>query len=168
METKELKEKLFYKKVSVYEKANDEATEKAIFTLRGVSYSEFADKDGKFSITQGYSINRTAYNNYVSYGKTLEYGIVVAGKSYSGTQPLTVVDGAVTALNEKVYMTSQSKIAHDYIDIKVTGITADNNGAELIMCLFAFDGASVSYLNNIDNSPCQTNEAETIIINLAK
>lgn len=148
------------------EKTSDTATENAIFVLRGISYSEFADKDGNFSVTQGYCVNRTAYENYINSGKSLEYGLVVAGKNVVGTQPLTVEDGKVCAVSEKAYLSKQSMLPHDYINIKVTGISPTNNGAEIIMCMFIFNGENISYLNNIDGVAAQSTTANTVVLNL--
>lgn len=150
------------------EQAATEATEAAIFVLRGISYAEFADKNGKFSVTQGYSINRAAYNNYVNSGKSLDYGFVVAGKSVAGTKPLTVNEGKVEATSQYVYTTSKGQLAHDYVDVKVTGFDATNNGAEIIMCLFAFDGETVVYLNNLNGTPVQSLDAEAIVLSVAE
>lgn len=145
------------------EKANETATENAIFAYRGISVSQFPDKNGNYSITQGYFVDEIAYTNYINAGKTLSYGIVASAKSVTGTCPLTIVDGAVKAVNEaKTIFAPQYTITYNYIDVKVTSIPVSLNGNELVMCLFAFDGEEIYYMNE----GAQAKEATAVVINV--
>ena len=145
------------------EKANEVATENAIFAYKGISVSQFPDKNGNYSITQGYFVDDVAYKNYVNAGNNLSFGIVASAKSVTGVCPLAVVDGVVVAVNEaKTIFAPQYTIAHNYIDVKVVGITPELNGNELIMCLFAFDGEAVYYMN----AEVQSSEADSVVINV--
>ncbi len=145
------------------EKANETATENAIFAYKGISISQFPDKNGNYSITQGYFVDAAAYKNYIDAGKTLSFGVVASAKSVTGACPLTIVDGEVKAINEaKTIFAPQYTIPHNYIDVKVTGISASLNGNELIMCLFAFDGESIYYMNEA----AQGEEASSVVINV--
>ena len=145
------------------EKTNETATENAIFAYKGISISQFPDKNGNYSITQGYFVDATAYKNYIDAGKTLSFGVVASAKSVTGACPLTVVDGEVKAINEeKTIFAPQYTIPHNYIDVKVTGISVSLNGNELIMCLFAFDGEAIYYMNEA----AQGEEASSVVINV--
>lgn len=145
------------------EKTNETATENAIFAYKGISISQFPDKNGNYSITQGYFVDATAYKNYIDAGKTLSFGVVASAKSVTGACPLTIVDGEVKAINEaKTIFAPQYTIPHNYIDVKVTGISVSLNGNELIMCLFAFDGESIYYMNEA----AQGEEASSVVINV--
>lgn len=146
------------------EKANEEATEPAIFEFRGISVSKYADENGNYSITQGYYINDTAYKNYLNSGKTLDFGLVASAKNVTGTQPLKIEEGKIVGINEKVIVSNSAVIAHDYFDIKLTGISTDKNGQELVMCIFLYDGESIIYLS--DNA--QGKEASTVTINVGE
>jgi hypothetical protein len=133
-----------------------------IFVNLGVSVSEFADASGNYSITVGYKINNEAYGEYVDGGYTLSFGIVVSAYNVTGATPLICENGEVIPLNpEKTIFTKQAELLHNYVDIKVTGISAANNGAELVVCMFACDGEGVYYLNE----KSQSTEAETVTIN---
>ena len=150
------------------EMESDVATEAAIFTLKGISFSEYKDANGNYSATQGYEINQEAYNAYINSGKTLVYGFVASVAGVTGTQPLKVENGDVCAVNEgKTIIVDQGKIAHNYFDIKISGFKAENNGVELVMCLFTFDGEGVNYLNKITEEN-QATSADTVTINIAE
>jgi hypothetical protein len=99
---------------------------------------------------------------FVDGGYTLSFGIVVSAYNVTGATPLICENGEVTPLNpEKTIFTKQAELLHNYVDIKVTGISAANNGAELVVCMFACDGEGVYYLNE----KSQSTEAETVTIN---
>ena len=150
------------------EKNNDVATEAAIFILKGVSFSEYKDANGKYSAVQGYEINQASYSAYIASGKTLDFGFVASIAGVTGTQPLKVENGKVSAVNEaKTILVEQGRIAHNYFNIKVSGFSAAQNGLELVMCLFVYDGESVYYLNNIDGKT-QSTIADTVTVNIVE
>ena len=145
------------------EKTNEEATENAIFACKGISVSLYPDKDGNYSITLGYFVDREAYSNYKNAGKTLAFGIVASAMSVTGACPLTFADGTVKPINEeKTIFAPQYTIAHDFVDVKVANISTALNGKELVMCLFAFDGETIYYMNEGE----MAKEASPITINV--
>ena len=121
-----------------------------IFVSAGFSMSETPDANGNYSIVQGYVINKKAYEEYVNGGYSLSFGLVVCVKRITGNTPLTVENGVATPYEAgKIITVSQGEMmAHDFVDLKITGIKAANNGEEIIMCLFVCDGVQISYINN--------------------
>ena len=124
------------------------ATINPVFEFLGYSYSQIADANGKHGVTMGYKINYGAYNELLAYG-SYEYGFVASAVDVTGKTPLAIVDGEVVAANaEKTIVTKQSAFAHNYVDVKVTGLDASKNGRELVMTMYVFDGKTISYLND--------------------
>lgn len=115
-----------------------------IFENLGFSVSEEADQNGKYSIALGYKINYQAYLAYLEYGY-MEYGFVI-GLADKDSAPISVTDGIIT-VREGAYATGNSIFAYDYVDFKLTGVGEANNGKELVMCMYAFDGERIEYLN---------------------
>ena len=133
-----------------------------IFTYLGISTSTYTDNDGKYSVSVCYKIDREAYGEYISYS-ALSYGLVASALSVTGNQPLKVVNGQVVAQNsEKAYVTVQDKLQHEYVVLKVSGISATQNGAKLILSLFVFDGESIYYLNEHN----QGKSADPVAVNV--
>ena len=115
-----------------------------IFENLGFSVSEKADKNGKYSIALGYKINHQAYGEYLEYGY-LKYGFVI-GMVDSEREPVSVINGIITA-REGAYAIDSSLFAYNYADLKLVGVGENNNGKELVMCMYAFDGVKIKYLN---------------------
>jgi hypothetical protein len=119
-----------------------------IFAYLGVSTTEASDKNGKYSITVGYKVNYNSYNEYLEYGE-LEFGFVASLVSVTGNDPLTVIDKEVQAKNEaKTILAKLDTAVHDYLDIKVTGISAEMNGESLVLGLYAYNGEEITYLGD--------------------
>ena len=119
-----------------------------IFEDLGISVSEKADANGKYSITRGYKINRDAYSQYLEYG-VLEFGLVVASVDVIGSAPMIVVEGKVTPASERVLTVGQEKFAHDYVDIKLIGLGAALNGKQFTLSMYVYDGTKIDYLNDV-------------------
>lgn len=146
------------------EKANETATEAAIFEYRGISVCQFADVNGKHSMTLGYYINQEAYQSYIASGKTLEVGVIVCAKKITGATPLFIDEnGKVLPVNgEKTFVTTDSATVNSYLDIIVSGISKDKNGEELIMSIYLSTGEEIFYLNEKN----QSTEAEAVKISI--
>ena len=143
--------------------ADDGVDVAPIFECLGLSMSEFADANGNYSITQGFRINREAYNAYIEAGYVLSFGIVVGVENVVGSEPLTVENGEAVAVNkEKTIFAPQNLISHDYVDVKLAGISKDRNGIGVIMCMYACDAQSVYYISE----SAQSDIAQAIVINI--
>jgi hypothetical protein len=115
-----------------------------IFTYLGVATTEKPTSSGVYSLTVGYKIDRTAYEKYLKLG-TLEYGVVI---SLATLSPLTVDGGRVVARDtQKTLVSQQSQMALNCIDIKLAGVKREMNGAKAFLCMYAFDGEEIFYLN---------------------
>ena len=120
-----------------------------IFKYLGESYSERKDMNGKYSRTIGYQINYDAYGEFTEYAK-LEFGFVVSAVSVTGYEPLTVENGMVVAKNkEKTIVVSQNSLRQSIVDLKLSGLHNGLNGYEFVMSMYACDGSSITYLNDI-------------------
>jgi len=129
--------------------SNDGMILEPIFTSLGISVSEEPDTNGIYSVVQGYEINKGAYKDYVNSGNTLSFGFVIAVKRVTGNTPLAAENGEVVAVNaEKTIIVPQSGVVHNYVDLKVVGLSAANNGEEIIMCMFVYDGSEINYVDN--------------------
>lgn len=135
-----------------------------IFTYLGVSTSTYADKNGGYSITVGYKVNYEAYLEYLDYGELL-YGFVASAVETSGDEPLTVVDGEPVAKKpQKTYTVMQNVFAHEYLLLKVSGISTEQNGCQVILSLFVFDGSEIHYMNEAS----QSKTADSVAINVGE
>ena len=118
----------------------------AIFVCLGVSVSEFGEEP---SITQGFVINHTAYNEYVASGKSLSFGIIFAVQSIAGDAPMEIVSGKAQ-LKEGVQaiVVDEDKVsANSYLDVKVTGIPEKDFDTAIILSLYVCDGESIYYIS---------------------
>ena len=118
-----------------------------IFKCLGIATTEEPNEKGEYSITVGYKIDYSAYKEYLNYG-VLEFGLVAAAVDVTGNAPLAVQDGSVVVLNpNKTIVVPQGKLALDYVDFKLSGITEDKNGYEIVMSIYVYDGESIDYLD---------------------
>ena len=118
-----------------------------IFKCLGIATTEEPNEKGEYSITVGYKIDYSAYKEYLNYG-VLEFGLVASAVDVTGNAPLAVQDGSVVALNpNKTIVVPQGKLALDYVDFKLSGITEDKNGYEIVMSIYVYDGESIDYLD---------------------
>lgn len=119
-----------------------------IFEDLGISVSEKADANGKYSITRGYKINRGAYNEYLEYG-VLKFGLVAAAVDVAGSNPMVIADGKIAPACEKVLTAGQERFAHDYVDFKLTGLSDTLNGKQIVLSMYVYDGSKIDYLSNV-------------------
>lgn len=134
-----------------------------IFECLGTSVSEYKDLNGNYSISVFYKVNDAAYNEYLQYG-TLSFGLVASSSAASGNQPLTVTEGKVTpVIKEKTHVVAQNKFAHDYVVLRVSGITPAHSGTSLVLSMYVYDGNNIYYLNE----KSQDLTAEYMVVSIA-
>ena len=120
---------------------NDEKAD-ALFVWKGYSYSEFADMNNAFSIVQSYYINKEAIAEYEAEKEiTINFGFIATGnKTENGLKP--------TIGEDKVVSMDLTNSIHDYIDIKVCGITDDYVDTKFVFCTYAIIDDTMYYLDN--------------------
>lgn len=127
----------------------------ALFVSKGFSYSEVADANGCFSVTQGFYVNIDAVNAYAKICNDLAFGVVAAAKNDS---PLSVVDGEVVADENVItasissYVDGKIAVKHSYFDIKVVGIPGPETEKDLtdepiIFNAYVVDNGEIAYLH---------------------
>ena len=125
------------------EKAEETATEEAIFVDYGYSATEEAICGG-YSVSQFFGVNQQALDAYVEItGRAFEYGIVVS----LNTDPMNEANKDLI-VQGKTYIATQSQIKHNHIDIKVIGLNSANLDKGLVFCMFVKDGENLFYLDN--------------------
>ncbi len=128
----------------------------AMFEWKGYSVSTFGDT---FSMTQGFLVNRDALKEYKKYASDFEFGLIIAGnKSEDGAAFAPELSGDLCV--------PQSHIAHDYFDIKITGITSDFADKLVVFCAFVKNGEKVYYLDNHTTSEAVTGISYNAILAL--
>ncbi|MBO4982846.1 MAG: leucine-rich repeat protein [Clostridia bacterium] len=122
-----------------------EPTADAIITCYGYSACTY----GNLGIVQSYGINHVAYNEYKAVNPSFAIGaVVMANYSNEEAQPLTVENGGVKEINEKVVLVKFNLSANDYFEIKVTGFNDTQKDVNIVFCAYAFDGENVAYIEN--------------------
>ncbi len=128
----------------------------ALFMWKGYSVSTFGDT---FSMTQGFLVNRDALKEYKKYASDFEFGLIIAGnKSEDGAAFAPELSGDLCV--------PQSHIAHNYFDIKITGITSDFTDKLVVFCAFVKNGEKVYYLDNHTTSEAVTGISYNAILAL--
>ena len=122
----------------------DSMTINAMFTWKGYSCKTFGET---FAMAQGFCIDNEAIAEYKKYVPSFEFGLIAAGNTTEDGKSEFAPD-----LNSD-YCFPQGKLAHDYFDIKITGITANNAEKLIVFCAYVKAGDKVCYLDN--NSTCQ-------------
>ena len=135
-----------------------------IFKFVGTSVSEYKDINGNYSISVCYKVDKEAYEAFLEYG-TLSYGLVASAVNVTGNKPLKVENGSVLSIDSsKTFTVAQEALAHSYVELKISGITAASNGAELIMAMYVYDGNSIYYMNK----DTQKETADPVVVNVAE
>jgi len=115
----------------------------AIFISYGYSVTE-AKINGKLSMSQFFGIDKANLEKYTALtNESFEFGFVVS----SNADPMNEANSDLIAQG-KTYVTTQSKIKHDYFEIKVSGFTDANSNSDLAFCVYVKDGEKLSYLDN--------------------
>lgn len=115
---------------------NEEKTISALFTYKGYTASTYGNT---FSVAQSFAINNDAIAKYMEYVPDFEYGLVAKG-NLSGEEIAPELSGDLCI--------PQNKIAHDYFDIKVSGITDEHTDSNIIFCAYVKAQGKVKYLDN--------------------
>lgn len=107
-----------------------------LFVCKGYTVSTFGDT---YSMAQGFSVNNEAIELYKKYVPDFEFGLIVAGNKDKGEfAPSLSGDLCIP----------QNKLAHDYFDIKITGITSEHVDKIIVFCAYAKANGNVYYLDN--------------------
>ena len=110
-----------------------------MFTYLGYSYTE-EPIGGKYTMSQFYGINKENIEKYKTVTKNeFAYGFVVA----SVESPI----GSEFVGTGKVIITEQAKLAFDYADIKISGITEESMDLGVVFCMYVNDGGEIYYLD---------------------
>lgn len=107
-----------------------------LFVCKGYTVATFGNT---YSVAQGFAINKEAIAKYMEYVPSFEYGLIAAGNASGGE--------FAPELNTD-FCVPQGKIAHDYFDIKVSGITGEHIGSRIVFCAYVKAEGTVYYLDN--------------------
>ena len=107
-----------------------------LFTWKGYTVSTFGDT---YSMAQGFLIDNEAIEKYKEYVPDFEFGLIVAGN---------VEGGAIAPELKGDMCIPQGKIAHNYFDIKISGITEAYANSNIIFCVYVKAQDNVYYLDN--------------------
>ena len=103
----------------------------AIFVDYGYSMTE-NEIGGKLSMSQFFGIDKANLEKYTALtNESFEFGFVVS----SNADPMNEANSDLIAQG-KTYVTTQSKIKHDYFEIKVSGFTDANSNSDLAFCVY--------------------------------
>lgn len=109
-----------------------------IFAWKGYSACTFGTV---FSMVQGYQVNYQALNAYMEYVPDFEYGFIAAvNKTEGEIAPMLGGEGVVSQ--------SFNNLQTELVDIKITGIPAEQRDILVIFCLYAKVEDSLLYLDN--------------------
>jgi len=119
----------------------------AIFVNYGYSVTE-GEIGGKLSMSQFFGIDKANLEKYTTLtGNAFEYGFVVS----SNADPMNEANSGLIA-EGKTHITEQSKFAHDYFIVTVSGFITEGEKAnvdkDLTFCVYVKDGEKLSYLDN--------------------
>ena len=107
-----------------------------LFVCKGYTVSTFGDT---YSMAQGFAVNNEAIELYKKYVPDFEFGLIVAGNEEEGEfAPSLSGDLCIP----------QNKLAHDYFDIKIAGITSEHVDKIIVFCAYAMANGNVYYLDN--------------------
>lgn len=111
-----------------------------LFIWKGYTVSTYGDT---YSMAQGFFVNNEAVEAYKKYVPDFEFGLIATGNKGG--------EAIAPELNGDVCI-PQNKIAHDYFDIKISGITDEYADSNIIFCLYVKAQNKVLYLDNNSTS----------------
>ena len=117
---------------------NEEKTISPIFTYRGYSMTE-KPINGAYSMTQCYTVDRTALGKYMQINPDFKFGIVASGYA----NPLGEV-----ADPSKVINRDGDTFAFEHFEIKINGISNENISKNIVFCAYVIDNGTAYYLDN--------------------
>ncbi|MBO4983656.1 MAG: leucine-rich repeat domain-containing protein [Clostridia bacterium] len=128
----------------------------ALFVWKGYTVSVFGDT---FAMAQGFAVNSVAVEAYKEYDAGFEFGLIAAGnKNENGEAFAPELSGDLCI--------PQSKIAHDYFDIKIAGITDTLVEKQIVFCAYVKAQDKVYYLDNETTSEAVTGISYNTIVGL--
>ena len=110
----------------------------ALFTWKGYSCSTYGETR---SMTQGFGVNKEAIAKYMEYVPSFEFGLIVAGNTSEDNSAFA------PALSGDLCI-PQDKLAHDYFDIKINGISDGYAQRYIVFCVYVTEGEDAYYLDN--------------------
>ena len=111
-----------------------------IFSWKGYSCTETAI-GGANSITQAYAINRDALDAYkVEKGEAFSFGMVAAVNYTDNSVEVDFSD-------EKVQKFDLSDLIHDWVEIKVAGLSGEQLSVNIVFCAYVSDNGKTIYLD---------------------
>lgn len=111
-----------------------------LFIWKGYTVSTYGDT---YSMAQGFFVNNEAVEAYKKYVPDFEFGLIATGNK-GGVAIAPELNGDACI--------SQNKIAHDYFDIKISGITDEYADSNIIFCVYVKAQNKVLYLDNNSTS----------------
>lgn len=136
-------------------KNSDVASAQPLFTWKGFTVSTYGDT---LSMAQGFVINGRALEAFKNASPDFEFGLIAAGnKTNEAISPDLSGDLCI----------QQGKIAHDYFDIKITGITQEHMDSRIIFCAYVKAGDKVYYLDNNATSEAVTGFSYNEVLTLS-
>ena len=118
--------------------ADESKTIAPIFTYRGYSMTE-KPINGAYSMTQCYTVDRTALGKYMQINPDFKFGIVASGYA----NPLGEV-----ADPSKVINRDGDTFAFEHFEIKINGISNENISKNIVFCAYVIDNGTAYYLDN--------------------
>ena len=115
-----------------------------LFSWKGYTVSTYGEK---YSMAQGFSVNNEAIEAYIKYVPNFEFGLIAAG-NHTGESFAPALDGDLCV--------PQKMIAHEYFDIKITGITEEYTDKTIVFCAYIKVQDKVYYLDNNKTSESVT------------
>ena len=132
----------------------------SMFSYLGYSCTE-APIGGKLSMSQFYGINKDNIAKYEELtGTKLTYGVVIA----SVENPFD--DEHINS--NKVIIAEQSKLALDYANVMVSGITEETATFGVLFCMYVNDGGNIYYLDGGKTSEAATLKSYNDVLALKK
>ena len=111
-----------------------------IFSWKGYSCTETAI-GGANSITQAYAINRDALDAYkAEKGEAFSFGMVAAVNYTDNSVEVDFSD-------EKVQKFDLSDLIHDWVEIKVAGLSGEQLNVNIVFCAYVSDNGKTIYLD---------------------
>lgn len=121
---------------------DEEKVANSMFTASGYSTAPNGN-----SISVGYSISINAYEDYISSGKTLKFGVIIVNPSSVIQGQELFVDGELNT--QKGIQVEMNKLKYSHVNCYVRNFTDKTIGMELVFALYIIDGnGEVSYIQS--------------------
>ena len=134
-----------------------------------ITFQGFSAKINGSAVTVGYTINKEALEKYESEGNALSYGMVAYVPSIEQAHsyaPLKIGENGVEAIDAQ--RTVNVNVDEEYASVNfiIKGFT--DAPVSIIMCMYAYDGSSISYLcGTTENDVEQLESAYAVKISMS-